>query len=553
MPLPVSNTVDQWPPTSLDNILPAMGQWSAWWTNSLEKLQIAYGGGSTGDTTGFFASDTGGRKVHSLGPIRWFVGKSTVSGEQNTKLPVPIAAEMCQASADLLFSDPVTVTLSSPVTTVTPLAPGEKAKPAPINATQQRLNELLGDNFHSTMAEAAEMAAALGGTYLRVTWDDTTFADAPFSTIKDADTAIPEFKWGRLVAVTFWSVVKRNGKLVYRHLERHELDERGYGIILHGLYEGEDDVLGEQISLGYLPQTESMAAHTDIDGYQGTIDTLSGGLAVTYVPNQTPNRMWRTDPIGRHLGRSDLDGVEHLLDQLAETMSDWMRARRAARARVMMAKDLVKNMGPGNGAVVNLDQETYVQTDFSMGGGPSSSPTLADRVQVLQPEFDPDGYKTTATELIEQILQMAGYSMQTFGVNPEGAGDRTATEIESKERRSLMTRGRKVREWTPALTEHITKLLNVDRDIFHTPNVFTGLDVEFSDGVQESQVKLGLYVLSLFQSESASIEERVAALHEDWTPEQIATEVALIKEQTAVAPMADPAMDPFDDTDPSTE
>ena len=537
MPLPISDTVNIWPPKSLDQILPSMGRWSAWWANSIEQLQIAYGGGTTGDTTGFFASDTGGQKVHSLGPVSWFVGRPTVGNQRNTKLPIPIASEMCQASADLLFSDPVTVTIGAP--------PEADGKTHTVSPTQTRLGELMDDNFHSTMAEAAEVCAALGGVFLRVTWDDKVFPDGPFSTIVDADRAIPEFKWGKLWAVTFWTVVHRDGKLVYRHLERHELDAGGNGVILHGLYEGEEDKLGTKISLASRPETEAMALHIDLN-VEGTIDTLSPGLAVQYVPNQTPNRIWRTDPIGRHLGRSDLDGVEHLMDQLAETMSDWMRARRAARARVMMSKDLVKSTGPGKGTVVDLDQEVYVNTDFAMGGGPSSSPKLSDRVQVLQPEFDPTGYKTTAQELIEQILQMAGYSMQTFGVQPDsGSSERTATEIESKERRSLMTRARKIREWTPAVEAHLTKLLAVDKEFFGYPNVVTELNVEFSDGVQESQIKLGQFVQSLFVSESASVEERVAILHPDWDDEQIGTEVGKIKTEFAQQPMVDPVMAPF--------
>jgi len=212
----------------------------------------------------------------------------------------------------------------------------------------------------------------------------------------------------------------------------------------------------------------------------------------------------------------------------------------------MMSKDLVKSAGPGKGTVVNLDQETYVNTDASLGSGPSASPSLADRVQVLQPTFDPDQYKATADTIIEQILQMAGYSVQTFGVNPEGGGDKTATEIESKERRSLMTRSRKIREWNPALVEHLTKLLLVDNQFFSGTNVVTELTVEFSDGVQESQVKLGQYVQSLFVSESASVEERVEILHPDWDEDQKNTEVLRIKEEFAHA-LPDPAMNPFDD------
>jgi hypothetical protein len=537
MPLP-SDPKLPWPPKQLDAILPAMGQWSAWWTNSLERLQIAYGGGPTGDTTNFFKSDTGQMKVHSLGPIRWFVGTAPVGPERNTKLPIPMAAEICQASADLLFSDPITVTVGAPITPDAPVdADGDAAEPTatvtPPNPTQDRLDTLLNDYFHSTMAEAAEMCAALGGTYLRVTWDVDTEPDGPFSTAKDADTAIPEFKWGRLQAVTFWSVVRREGKQIYRHLERHELAPNGNGVILHALYMGEDDTLGTRISLTTLPETAAMALNDDLN-VEGSIDTQSPGLAVQYVPNQTPNRMWRTDPIGRNLGRSDLDGIEHLLDQLAENMSDWMRARRAARARVMYSKEFTKSAGPGQGTVV-IDQETYVPVAYSgMNGGKDAK--LSDMVQVLQPSFDPAGYKVTADTLIEQILQMAGYSMQTFGVNPgDAAGQRTATEIEQKERRSLMTRDRKIREWTPALLEHITKLLLIDNTFFNGRNVVTDLTVEFSDGVQESQIKLGEFVQSLYISESASTEERVEILHQDWTEDQKAIEVKRIKAEFAIA------------------
>lgn len=527
MPLPVSNVTDKWPPKQLDNLLPAMARWGAWWSNDLGALQAAYGGGTLNDGGGFFASDKGGVKVHSLGPIRWFIGTPSLGSQPNTKLPVPIAAEICQASADLLFSDPVTVTVTD-------------------KGTQTRIEELLDDGFHSRIAEAAEMAAALGGSYLRVTWDDKLNPDGPFTTVKDADEAIPEFKFGVLTAVTFWAVIARNGKRVYRHLERHELDASGNGVILHGLYEGEEDKLGIRVSLMDRSETAQLAVHQDLN-FEGTIDTKSPGLTVEYVPNQTPNRMWRRDPLGKHLGRSDLDGVEHLMDQLAETMSDWMRARRAARARVLMSKELVKSQGPGKPSIVDTDQETYVETGMSGSSGEKPL-SMADRVQVLQPEFDPGGYKDTADALIEQILQMAGYSLSTFGVQFDEGGDKTATEIEARERRSLMTRARKIRIWKPALIGHITKLLEVDRVFFTKTNVTRGLDVEFSDGVQESQLRLAQTVQALYASESASVEERVAIMHPDWDEKQIQIEAGKILAEFAHT-VEDPDMKPFDDED----
>ncbi|MBN9208150.1 MAG: phage portal protein [Microbacterium ginsengisoli] len=529
MPLPASSTTAQWPPKVLDNLLPAMARWGAWWANDLARLQAVYGGGLMPDRTGFFASDTGGMKVHSLGPIRWFIAQPAVGTQLNTKLPVPIAAEICQASADLLFSDPVTVTHTD-------------------EAAQARLGELLDDGFHASIAEAAEMSAALGGVYLRVTWDDTLNPDAPFTTVKDADEAIPEFRFGVLTAVTFWAVVARDGKQVWRHLERHELTSTGVGVILHGLYVGDDTTLGIRIPLSSRPETAPLAVYTDLNS-EGTISTGSPGLAVVYVPNQTPNRSWRKDPLGQNLGRSDLDGIEHLMDQLAETMSDWMRARRAARARVLVAKELAKSAGPGQASVIDMDQETYVSTDMSANSGSSPAPlSMADRMNVMQPTFDPAGYKATADELIEQILQMAGYSMSTFGVQGDQRGDRTATEIEARERRSLMTRARKIRIWRPALEEYVEKLLAVDRVFFNHPNPTEGVQVEFSDGVQESQLRLAQTVQALYASESASVEERVSMLHPDWDETQIGEEVAKIKAEFAHT-LPDPTMNPFGQAD----
>lgn len=531
MPLPVSNPTAPWPPKQLENLLPAMARWGAWWANDLGRLQAVYGGGQMNDRTGFHASDAGGVKVHSLGPIRWFIAQPATGTQLNTKLPVPIAAEICQASADLLFSDPVTVEVTD-------------------ETTQKRLTGMLDEGFHSKIAEAAEMAAALGGTFLRVTWDTNVDPDGPFTTVKDADEAIPEFKFGMLTAVTFWAVIARDGKRVYRHLERHELDAVGNGWILHGLYEGEEDTLGMRVGLGARSETAGLAVHAD-GQTEGTINTKSPGLAVQYVPNQTPNRSWRHDPTGRNLGRSDLDGIEHLMDQLAETMSDWMRARRAARARVLMSKELTKSAGPGQPATIDVDQETYVTTGMAGSSGEKAM-SMADRVQVLQPKFDPVGYKATADELIAQILQMAGYSQSTFGDADEG-GDRTATEIEARERRSLMTRARKMRMWRPALAAHIEKLLAVDRDFFNHPNNTSGLTVEFSDGVQESQLRLAQTVQALYASESASIEERVSIMHPDWDETQISEEVTKIKTEFAHAPMADPDMDAFDTDEPTDD
>jgi hypothetical protein len=537
MALPASDPNQVWPPQNLSNIFAYMRQWSAWYANDLAKLQAAYGGGVAADNTGFFASDTGGFKP-TIGQRfqRWFVGQRPMGPNRNTKLPVPIAGMICQAMGDLLYSDPPTFTVV--VDTDGDGIKGEAPNTPASNATQERLNYLADQGFYSTLAQATELAAALSGSFLRVAWDKSVVPDRPFLDVVDVDQAIPEFRWGRLVAVTFWEVVAKEGQTVWRHLERHETSPiTGNGIILHGLYEGTDDKLGSRVSLTSRPETAALDALQAL-GAPGTVDSLSPGLCVEYLPNQGPNRLWRDHPIGRHLGRSTLDGVEHLMDQLAETLSDWMRARRAAKARTFLDKDLLGNPGPGNGMVADLDQEFYVQTD-GLTHGPNDK--MADKIQTVQPSFDPTGYEKTAATLIEQILQLSGFALQTFGMdqNSSKSADTTATEIESRERRTFLTRGRLIKTQTPHLARIVRKLLAVDRDVFNQPNVDAMIRVEFPDGVQESTLKLAQTVLALFQGENASRLERQKILHPDWNDDQWAAEVERIEAEFA-QPISNP-------------
>jgi A118 family predicted phage portal protein len=371
--------------------------------------------------------------------------------------------------------------------------------------------------------------------YLRVTWDAANRPDAPFITHVDADQAIPEFSWGTLTAVTFWQVVAREGKFVYRHLERHEKDANGEGIILHGLYQGTDDELGHPVPLTDQPATAPLAGLVDAFGI---ISSQSTGLCVVYVPNQTPNRRWRTHPLGRNLGRSDLDGVEQMMDALDEVYTSWMRDVRLGKARLMIAKQLLSNVGTGNGSAFNAEQEAYAS--MNMLGGQDMK--LADQIQQVQFNIRVQEHKDTASQLVMNILQMAGYSAETFGVYDGGGGIKTATEIEAKQQRSLLTRDRKWRLWRPAIQNILIKLAAVDRDIFQGNLVPDGedIDVTIADGVQESQLSIAQTVQALRAANAASDEVLVGMVHPDWDEDQIQAEVALIKAQQPAMP--DPTM-----------
>src|SRR5690606_14170717 len=151
---------------------------------------------------------------------------------------------------------------------------------------------------HHRILEAAEACAATGGVYLVPTWD-TTVADHPFLSVMYPSAAIPEFRFGRLRAVTLWTVVDQDRGVTWRHVERHEP-----GVVLHGLYRGDKTTLGIRVGLADRAQTAGLAEEVR------TADWGITGTLAQYVPNRGPNRWLIGHPTGQHCGYADTRGHE---------------------------------------------------------------------------------------------------------------------------------------------------------------------------------------------------------------------------------------------------
>ena len=141
-------------------------------------------------------------------------------------------------------------------------------------------------------------------------------------------------------------------------------------------------------------------------------------------------------------------------------------------------------------------------------------------------------HRDTAQQLMEDILRTAGYSSQTFGEGPDGAA--TATEVVARERRSYMTRDRKIRLFRPGTADVIEKLLAVDAAIFGSGVKAERPVVAFGDGVSEAPNALATTAELLRRAQAASTKTLVELVHPDWAPEQVAAEVALIDAASAV-------------------
>jgi A118 family predicted phage portal protein len=495
MPLPTNGTA--WPPASVQQ--QAMAEWSAWYSGDPDQLAAFYTANRSTPTARPVQYATGvvGRVA------RWWWGVPTPNGEARTKLHVPLAADICGTSADLLFSE--SVTLTSPDN----------------DKLTQTLASLQDNGLDAALHEAAEVQAALGGVYLRTMWDRDVQA-LPWTDPVHPDGALPEFRHGRLHAVNLWTEQADTGDgRVYRLVERHER-----GAILYRLYAGDGHTIGRQVPLQDHPDTADLAPLVNEDGAQ---ITGTDRLAVTYVPNMLPNRQARHS----HQGRSDLQGVTPMLDALDEAYSSWWRDIRHAKSRIHMPRQYIESNGPGEGGIADTDRELYVPLDGIMGRADGQ---LA--IDVQQFAIRVTEHRDTCQAWTERIIESAGYSTQSLSSGTGGAV--TAAEVHSHERRSYMTRGKKMRYWKAGLRDHLQTLVEIANANLGAGITPGEVDVEFADGVQESAMNLANTAMVLRNAEAASVETRVRIVHPDWDDTAVQDEAAAILAQTGGAPVPAP-------------
>jgi hypothetical protein len=500
MPLPAGGKTP-WPPKPVAVAYERFVSWSAWYSGDPDELGAYYTQISQRVTNRPHVrpSQFRGGLVGTL--ARWFWGQPVPLGEKRSKIHVPLAGDIASTSAALLFAEPPNVMLP------------ENAG-AGLDKTQDYLDQLVDDEFYTSLLEGAEVGAGLGGTYYRVIWDKA-LSDKPWINAIHADAAVPEWKFGRLSAVTFWRVLSQDASNVVRHLERYEMAGE-QAVLLQGVYKGDMVNLGSPQPLANYPEVGEFGDMVGSDGQ--TIPLGIDQLPVKYVPNMRPNRMWRDQPAAAHFGRSDYAGVEGLFDALDETMSSWMRDIRLGKGRVIVPDQYLRDRGPGRGAVWDAEQEAY--EGFSM------LPGTPPQITIQQFAIRVAEHSQSVQEIITMAVGMAGYSGQTFGLTGDVA--MTATEVAAKERKSLITRKKKLAYYRPQLIDLFQILLKVGVAAFGWDCTPLRPDVEFADVVQEDPNALAATLLALRQAEAASTQTMVEMLHPDWSADEVRNEVKRI-------------------------
>lgn len=486
-PLPV-NPQQPWPPLSVPRLDLAI--WSEWYAG-----RFAAAGGALAKiptSTGSFPERLTGGFVHRHTNLQGT--SSTAQHSSSQPLHCPLAADIAQVSADLVFGEMPDVRVSDNT------------------ATQARLDLMLDKmGIQNSLLEAAEPCAALGGTYLRVVWDKALIGQ-PLITHVDADQAVPDFGLGVLTAVTFWREVSGDDRsgVVLRHLERYEP-----GVILHGLYRGTRTMLGHPTGLSDSPDTKDLNPKVILP------EGLPYGMAAFYVPNVRPNPAHR----GSYLGRADIGGAEGDLDALDEVWSSLMRDVRLAQSRILVPTGTLRAKDPndprGSGKSFDLDREVFTEIDV-----PQESMTPA----VVQPDIRVEKHLAAALALTRDIVSRAGYSPQTYGLAIQGQAE-SGTALRMRERKTYRTLARKRRYWESALQDALQALLVVDRTEFSGKAEPLRPRIVWPEEAMGAG-ELATTMVALRNAEAASIETRVRYVNPDWDDEQVSAEVERIHAET---------------------
>lgn len=523
MPLPDGNVT--WPPKEFDDYFQMLGVFDNWYVGDLAALTEKY----QSQPITHSAQYNGG--IVGFGARAW-LGKPPKKGESRARLHIPLAADIATLSADYLFSEAPRVVL-----------PGERSTTGdtPRDRMQNRAEKVINTPaFHSLLLESGEIASALGGTYLRLVWDESALKAVQAEAVH-ADAAIPVFRFGQLREVTFWSELAEEDGKVWRHLEHHSP-----GLIEHGLYAGTRSKLGRRVPVGDRPETAWLAPL--IANEMSAIETGVDGLTAAYVPNMRPNKLFRKKPGVAPLGVSDFTDIVQLFDAIDEVWSSWMRDIRIAKARIVVAKQYLESGAAfGSGATFDYDREVYEGMNTVTGPNGQEFGFHAHQFEIRVEQ-----HSATVKDLRDQAMRSAGWTPGSAGGSD--AGLRTATEIKSDDRLSERTRDKKINYWK-TLSPFFLTWLQLDAEIYGGEPPKEEPEFRFPAEAQADQESMARTNQLLYAAQSASIETRVRMQHPEWDGETVNTEVRKIREEFGIGQAADPTKvgTIHDDTAPSQE
>lgn len=420
--------------------------------------------------------------------------------DEEIKIHVPIAADLSALSAGMIFAD-------SPVFTCDD------------ERTQERADEIMQKaDFYSVCLQAAELASAFGGVFLKWSWD---VADGfPRLTAVPADAGLPYWQGGKVVKIKLWNIVREDEHgTVYRLQEEYTPD----GHIRSKLMRGDANNIGTEASMDSIEETRGI----NPDAYCGTDVMLA-----CYVPNILPNRA------APHLrfGRSDYEGLHGLFDALDEAYSAIQRETRLTKTMVVVPMEYLRRRDDIRHSYNSKFNASTKETQWVFSNGKGAFVALdidttenSSPITVINPEIRAESRIAQVDDIVRRILSMAGYAPQSAGLDINGSAE-SGTALNVRERKSLRTSEVKKTFWWHAINEVIRAMLHLDKAVFKSGvNPEVDFSIELPGNSQPDIAQLAEVIEQLERAGAVSTETKVAMLHPDWDEDQREEEIERIK------------------------
>ena len=480
MPLP-NNPKLTWPPEGWSDIYDDYAEHAAWYGGDMDKLALIYT-----------------NRIYSPYYETSFNISRNLGEEIKSMVHVPAASDIAGTSAAMLFGEHPKIWI--------PEAQDDNAHSDAVAAQEWLDNMINSVELHSRISDAADICSGIGGVFLKVDWDQS-LSEYPIINVAQADSAVPEFQFGFLKAVTFWKVIEDDGKSVLRLLERHEP-----GYVLSGLYQGSDDKLGDNIGLNSRVETA---------GIQDVVETGIDGLTCVYIPNIRPNRKHR----GISIGQADCAGLESLMNSLDYTYTSLLRDIRVGLGRMAAPAEYFETDGAGNWRFDEY-REVYIKLDGVMGRPDASA---AENITFNQFEIRTQQHLDAAQGFLRQIYSGAAYSPQSFGLDIQGNAE-SGTALKIRERKSIQTTGKKGDYWVPRLKYIVNAAMQIARVHLGARLADYEAEVDLQDSVESDLATMATSVEMLNRAQAVSMETKVRMIHPDWSVEEVNEEVKRIQD-----------------------
>lgn len=351
-----------------------------------------------------------------------------------------------------------------------------------------------------------------------------------------------------LVGVRLWTEYLE-GNVVYRLIE-----EQRRGSISYSLHKGTAKILGELVPISSRPETahyEGLRNASDLEGVTPetvlmsvTVGTGTDRLAVVYMPNARPVRDWLKLGQLAALGRSDLDGIQDVLDKVDMAWSSLMRDLENGQGRLIVPEDMLTLGKPGDGATADIYRQVFTPVGGTLGKAADGNGPMT----IVQFAIRVDEHLKIIEALKKEIASAVGYSEAHLGIESVKGGQ-TATEITADLTDSERTRDKKAMFAKAALARWSLAALEIDKAVFKGDDLgdLTVMpDVEFAPVSQADPEKVARTAQLLDAAHAASRETIVRTVHPDWDDDDVRAEVKTILEEEKAQSLREPEFDPFD-------